>query len=203
MSIDNWVEDHWAVHDTAHHPWGAEKGTSFDAVSTTRAAHTASAVDRSGEPPVDANAEASRIVSYAGLAKRHIFSHGGDVEAGQTLFGATLNELTYDDPALGRPKVQEHLWTGSKANDSNVGRGAGAPKTSLLEAKRAEWAGERGNNAYGTTAEATLGKTAREADFATSAARKSVPEDWQVGRRAGGPCARSFDAPHMAIGLRK
>ncbi len=205
MSIDNWVEDHWAVHDTAHHPWGAEKGTSFDAVSTTRASHTASAVDRSELPPVCPEAEASRVVKYNGLDKRHIFAHGvgAATSGGDSLFAATLNELTYDTPALGKSKVQEHLWSGHKGNDFHVSTDAEAPKKSLLDTKRAEWAAERGADAYATVSEQTLGATARATDFATSAARKNIPDDWQVGRAASGPCARSFDAPHNTTRLRK
>ncbi len=143
------------------------------------------------------------------VSQENLFKHGPGLHSS---YFVTLNELAYKDPSktFKQPetkKVNECIWTGSKALDRAVPMTGTreSPMTTLKTAKqsaasRYDAYTTESKRAFNETAEMALGTRTKREPILRSAEGGQQP---QVGRKCKGACSTSCDSTYHKIGLRK
>lgn len=208
VGIDNWVEDFQAKEDTQggksmygkHIPF-SEYGSS----TTMKASFTSE-----GKLGEDIIPERKDLVGWVKpVSSENLFKHGPGL---QKTYFVTLNELAYKDPAkiFKQPetkKVNECIWTGSKALDGAVPH-TGSRDNSLTLSKTVKVASQDSEDSYTTESERVFNETAKLA-MGTRTKRDPIlrvaegGQLPQVGRKCKGACSRNCDSTYHKIGLRK
>ena len=196
VSIENWVEDYQARED-------------YKAGGRSLYSHAGQGEE---EPPAAQELPAGTPAkeAAAGRGRDTSLQQGGDA------YNVTLNELVYKWPGSdpNHMKVHQNLWTGSKHNDSHVptassaAEGAPGERFSLSGTMSEKWDAHRNYDVYLTQNLATIGKTAAQTDGQGQKRdlimrRSEGGQAAQVGRKAKGECAQTFDLSYQKIGLRK
>jgi len=196
VSIENWVEDYQARED-------------FKAGGRSLYSHAGQAE----EPSATAKAQPAPAPARTAAAGR---GRDTSLQQGREAYNVTLNELVYKWPGSDpdHMKVHQNLWTGSKHNDSHVPTASGAAGEvpggtfSLTGTMAEKWDAHQNYDVYLTQNKASLGKTASQTEGQVHKRDLIMPaaeggQAAQVGRKAKGECARTFDLSYQKIGLRK
>ncbi|QDZ22353.1 hypothetical protein HOP50_07g48920 [Chloropicon primus] len=207
VGIDNWVEDFQAKEDTQggksmygkHIPF-SEYGSS----TTMKASFTSEG--KLGEDIIPERKDVAGWVQP--VSQENLFKHGPGLHSS---YFVTLNELAYNNPAkiFKQPeskKVNECIWTGSKALDRAVPM-TGNRENSLTMTKTAGKSTSQDKSytteskgAFSKTAELALGTRTKRDPILRVAEGGQKP---QVGRKCKGACSTSCDSTYHKIGLRK
>eukprot|EP00873_Tetraselmis_striata_P040326 jgi/Tetstr1/460590/TSEL_000515.t1 len=199
VNVGNWTEDVTSVANNQTSPL-EYPGLTLQATTTQRASYVPDG--KYGPDAAEAGQRKDLELKYAGdRSATVLIAHGPADEPPTTCFG-TLNQLTFKDKTVEDPRLQTYLWNGSKFNDRNVPRDAASPNLTTTR-KTSEWQSAAEYDMYATT-----NKLAQETVIGQYTKREAIKraaeggQTAQVGRKATGEMAASFQNPANKVGYR-